>query len=185
MTTAGSRRTVQEQIGASLTAIGQILNLKIVEPNAEITLDNEKLQKLADAANLFVSTHHAISVRRKFEIQPFINEDSKTAAQASKIDELLFEKGFMEKLQSYKTVRKAANEIKKLIKVTRVSSTPGPSNQQPQYLNYKRLQFKKGKRETRHSPTRDQANHGKSRRAREDLDRTYQRGRARTSKQNK
>ncbi|VEN53186.1 unnamed protein product [Callosobruchus maculatus] len=56
---------LQEQMGASLSAIGSILNLKLLDPNVPLTLDEPKLQTLAEAAQLLANSFHAISVKRR------------------------------------------------------------------------------------------------------------------------
>lgn len=151
---------LQEQIGAGLTAIGQILNLKITEPTSDIILDEEKLQTLADAAQLIANTHNAISLKRKFEVHPFLNEESKKASHQSSIDEFLFGSNFLEKLKSCQTIQKAASEIKRQKK--NAIPVPGPSGSQ--HLNSTRPQYKKRLKERRNlSPVNYQGQRKKTR----------------------
>nr|CAI5843425.1 unnamed protein product [Callosobruchus analis] len=112
---------LQEQMGASLSAIGSILNLKLLDPNVPLTLDDTKLQILAEAAQLLANSFHAVSVKRRFDIQPFLSQESRDASYKCPIDEFLFGSGFLEQLKACQNVRKVAEEIKK----------PKPSFSQP------------------------------------------------------
>nr|CAI5845165.1 unnamed protein product [Callosobruchus analis] len=139
---------LQEQMGASLSAIGSILNLKLLDPNVPLTLDDTKLQILAEAAQLLANSFHAVSVKRRFDIQPFLSQESRDASYKCPIDEFLFGSGFLEQLKACQNVRKVAEEIKK----------PKPSFSQPSTslgprdLNSKRP-FYKTKKKRSPSPT--------------------------------
>lgn len=166
---------LQEQLGAGITAIGQLLNLKLVDPNTPVTLDDQKLQKLADAAQLIASTHHALSLKRKFEIQPFLNDESRGAAQQSPIDNFLFGSEFLEKLKSCQNVRKAAEDIKKPRRTfPPAADRAGPSGSSQQHLNSKRPPFKKRWKGRNKSPApRDQSSRKKTTEAKRDQGRRH------------
>ncbi|KAJ8965540.1 hypothetical protein NQ314_004040 [Rhamnusium bicolor] len=51
--------------------------------------------------------HHALSVKRKWEVNPLINEDSRLAAQQTSIGEYVFGLEFLEKVNSSKSVKKS------------------------------------------------------------------------------
>nr|CAI5858970.1 unnamed protein product [Callosobruchus analis] len=101
---------LEEQTGASLSAIGSILNLKLLDPNVSLTLDEAKLQTLAKAAHLLANCFHAILVKRKFDIQPFLNQESRDASYKCPMDECLFGSGLLEQLKACQNVQKVAEE---------------------------------------------------------------------------
>nr|CAI5862522.1 unnamed protein product [Callosobruchus analis] len=139
---------LQEQMGASLSAIGSILNLKLLDPNVPLTLDDTKLQILAEAAQLLANSFHAVSVKRRFDIQPFLSQESRDASYKCPIDEFLFGSGFLEQLKACQNVRKVAEEIKKPEpSFSRPSTSLGPRD-----LNSNRP-FYKTKKKRSPSPT--------------------------------
>ena len=129
---------LQAQLGAGLTIIGSILTEKL--SNNSGNTEDELVQKLSDASLLFASVHHAVSVKRKWEVNPSINQDSRVAAQQSTIDGYLFGSGFMEKVNTCQAMKKASENIKnKPFKTTYSQSTPGTSRSHN--LNFKRHVF--------------------------------------------
>nr|CAI5858366.1 unnamed protein product [Callosobruchus analis] len=114
---------LQEQMGASLSAI-------------------------AEAAQLLANSFHAVSVKRRFDIQPFLSQESRDASYKCPIDEFLFGSGFLEQLKACQNVRKVAEEIKKpKPSFSQPSTSLGPRN-----LNSKRP-FYKTKKKRSPSPT--------------------------------
>lgn len=101
---------LQAQLAGGLTIIGSILTEKLASTPENI--EDGLVQKLSDAALLFASVHHAVSVKRKWEVNPSLNQDSRAAAQRSTIDEYLFGSGFMEKVTSGQTMKKASENIR-------------------------------------------------------------------------
>ncbi|KAJ8912310.1 hypothetical protein NQ315_005914 [Exocentrus adspersus] len=91
--------SLQDQLGAGLSVLGSILTQHL---NSNGGIDStEIIQKLSDAAQLFLS-----------EVIPLINEEGRLAAQHASIDEYLFGSGFLQKVTSTKTVKKASNTLK-------------------------------------------------------------------------
>ncbi|KAJ8952442.1 hypothetical protein NQ314_007553, partial [Rhamnusium bicolor] len=81
--------------------------------NSDENTKNEIIPKLSDAAQLsFSSVYHALSVKRKWEVNPLINEDSRLAAQQTSIGEYLFGSEFLEKVNSSKSVKKSGDILK-------------------------------------------------------------------------
>ncbi|XP_050299086.1 uncharacterized protein LOC126737982 [Anthonomus grandis grandis] len=141
---------IQGQIGASLAALGSILSEKLKDPNKELIISNENLEKIVDACQLMANTHYTLTLKRKFEISPHLNEEGRRAASENKSDEFLFGKDFLIKVRSSKEVKKAAEELFNQKKVNPVVA--GPSGINNNRLNYQR-QYSRGKtKEDRKTP---------------------------------
>ncbi|KAJ8949104.1 hypothetical protein NQ317_004198 [Molorchus minor] len=106
--------SLQNQLGAGLTAIARILDEKLRDPEATVVLADDLLLSLADAAQLFASVHQALSLKRRFEVSHLLNEDCRAATAQSPIDSLLFGSAFTEKLKSHQDMKKAASPAFKL-----------------------------------------------------------------------
>lgn len=158
--------TIQGQLGSSLSILGSVLSKKLTEPDKDLTLSNDIVETLVDAGQLLTNIHHAISLKRKFEINPFLNEDSRLAANKNPTDEFLFGKDFLSKFKSCQDVKKAGEEIKKNTKKT-IFQAAGPSGLS-RNLNYqhpasttrmkeKRRVLKEKDRRIRTKPQRNKA----------------------------
>ncbi|XP_023311126.1 uncharacterized protein LOC111691886 [Anoplophora glabripennis] len=141
--------SLQDQLGAGMSAIGYIMELKLNSGNNDLILTDELLQNLRDATQLFSSVHHAISMKRKFEVNPFITEESKSAALQSPIDDYLFGSEFLNKVKTYQTMKKASDEIKK---TTKKKYTPKPGTSRGQNLNFKRAHYRTRMKERKRRP---------------------------------
>nr|CAH7752491.1 unnamed protein product [Callosobruchus chinensis] len=62
---------LQEQLGAGMAILGSILSQKLGTPDRELILENDAVEKLAKAGQLFANVHQAVSSKRKFEIISF------------------------------------------------------------------------------------------------------------------
>ncbi|VEN45632.1 unnamed protein product [Callosobruchus maculatus] len=120
---------LQEQLGAGMAILGSILSQKLNTPESELILTNEAVEKLAEAGQLFASVHQAVSSKRKFEINPFLDTDCRSAAVKACIDDYLFGSDFLTKVKTNREMKKAADEIKKPERSTFTSSA-GPSGTQ-------------------------------------------------------
>ncbi|KAJ8943987.1 hypothetical protein NQ314_009570 [Rhamnusium bicolor] len=127
---------LQDQLGAGLAVIGYMITQKL---NSGENTKNEIITKLSDAVQLFLSVHHALSVKRKWEVNPLINEDSRLAVQQTSIGEYLFGSEFLEKVNSSKLVKKAGDILKKTFKKG-YNLNPGTSS--TQNLNFKHSSYK-------------------------------------------
>nr|CAI5835846.1 unnamed protein product [Callosobruchus analis] len=84
---------LQEQMGASVSAIGSILNLKLLDPQ--------------QAAQLLASSFHAFSVKRRFDIQPFLSQESRDASyKCPPTFDIIGPTGFKFQVPFYKTKKK-------------------------------------------------------------------------------
>nr|CAH7741812.1 unnamed protein product [Callosobruchus chinensis] len=57
---------LQEQLGAGMAILGSILSQKLGTPDRELILENDAVEKLAEAGQLFANVHQAVSSKRKF-----------------------------------------------------------------------------------------------------------------------
>nr|CAI5837709.1 unnamed protein product [Callosobruchus analis] len=104
---------LQEQLGAGMAILGSILSQKLGSPESELILADEAVEKLAEAGQLFANVHQAVSSKRKFEINPFLNTDCRSAAVKASVDDYLFGSDFLTKVKANREMKKAADEIKK------------------------------------------------------------------------
>nr|CAH7763290.1 unnamed protein product [Callosobruchus chinensis] len=56
---------LQEQLGAGMAILGSILSQKLGTPDRELILENDAVEKLAEAGQLFANVHQAVSSKRK------------------------------------------------------------------------------------------------------------------------
>ncbi|KAJ8911216.1 hypothetical protein NQ315_014928, partial [Exocentrus adspersus] len=103
---------LQEQLGAGLAILGSILSIKLEEPNKDPVLTNDNVEKLVEAGKLLTNIHQGLSLKRKFEINPHLNPDCRSAAIKTSLDDFLFGSEFLTKVKAKKEIKKAVSEIK-------------------------------------------------------------------------
>nr|CAI5836273.1 unnamed protein product [Callosobruchus analis] len=104
---------LQEQLGAGMAILGSILSQKLGSPESELILADEAVEELAEADQLFANVHQAVSSKRIFEINPFLDTDCRSAAVKASVDDYLFGSDFLGKVKANREMKKAADEIKK------------------------------------------------------------------------
>lgn len=83
------------------------------------------------------NVHHAISLKRKYEVNPVPSEDCRKASNKTQITEYLFGTDFLSQIKSHPELKKVGADLKKSTK-REDTSAAGPSR----YLNVQRP-FKK------------------------------------------
>nr|CAH7743647.1 unnamed protein product [Callosobruchus chinensis] len=126
---------LQEQLGAGMAILGSILSQKLGTPDRELILENDAVEKLAEAGQLFANVHQAVSSKRKFEINLFLDIDCRSADVKACLDDYLFGSDFFTKVKANREMKKAADEIRRPVR-SMFTSSAGPSGTQS--LNAKR-----------------------------------------------
>nr|CAH7741813.1 unnamed protein product [Callosobruchus chinensis] len=91
---------LQEQLGAGMAILGSILSQKLGTPDRELILENDAVEKLAEAGQLFANVHQAVSSKRKFEINLFLDIDCRSADVKACLDDYLFGSDFFTKVKA-------------------------------------------------------------------------------------
>ncbi|XP_050311937.1 uncharacterized protein LOC126747396 [Anthonomus grandis grandis] len=141
---------IQSQVGIGLSILGTVISKKIEKPDQECATN--MIEQLIEVGQLFANVHHAMSLKRRFEINPFINEEGRLAARQMAIDEYLFGKEYISKVKSCQEMKKAGKDLSISKKVD--LSRPGTSKASSTNLNYQRTYPKTKMREERRGKRR-------------------------------
>lgn len=101
----------QSCVGTALSALGAGISM-IMDTPADGVDQETLLMYLCDAGKLLTDVFHQQTIARKSFITPLMNKEMKTTLDATKADEWLYGKDFVEQVKEAKSVDKACDVLK-------------------------------------------------------------------------
>ncbi|XP_034941316.1 uncharacterized protein [Chelonus insularis] len=102
----------QKSLGSAMIALGLGISLILKEKVIKDEHRNLLLEYVSDAGMLMAETHHQMAINRRAFILPGLEKSRKDALERCQLDKYLFGEKLAEKIQTTKTIEKAASELK-------------------------------------------------------------------------